>query len=337
MAARKTGRKPRQAEGNGADSLIRALKFVSAAQKKAGNVPYQTHCVFYGGFVTAFDGTLTIGHPIAEDINACPNTMLLLSALLKCGQTLSITQLDSGRLSVKSEKFKALVPCEKFDGMPYVGPDVQCAVIDERIKTGFELVSPLANETAQRTALAAILLQANSTAATNGHVLLEYWHGIDLPPNILLPKPAVKAIVATDKKLVGFGFSDNSATFFFEDKSYIKTQLFQDTYPDISKVLDAPSNPWPLPEGFYTAVDTLESFTETGLLYFGPASMRSHYDANEGASYEITGLPENAIFNAEYLQMIRPGFVKVDFQKDRALFFAENMRGAIMACHPKAT
>ena len=331
----KAGRKPRRGnEGNGAANLINALKFISPAQRKAGT-PNQTNCVFYGGFVTAFDGLLTIGHPVDEDINACPNTHGLLNALLKCGEKLSITQLDSGRLSIKSDKFKALVPCERFDVMPYAGPDVACAAIDDRLKAGFELVSPLANENAQRTSLAAILLQANTVVATNGHVLLEYWHGIDLPPNILLPKPAVKAIGNVGKKLTQFGFSGNSATFFFEDGSYIKSQLFDERYVDYASVLDVAVNPWPLPEDFYKAVDTLESFTENHLLYFGANGMRSHFDENEGASFEMSGLTAGLIFNAEYLQLVRKAFVNVDFQPDRAFFFGENARGAIMGCRAK--
>lgn len=334
--AGKSGRKPRRGnDGNGAASLINALKFVSVAQKKQGQAAHHSHCVFYGGYVTAYDGLLTAGCPIEEDIHACPNTFKLLDALTKCAEKLSITQLESGKLSIKSEKFKAIVPCEILENMPYVGPDVNCAVVDDRLKTAIETVVPLTSESADRIALTAVLIQANTAVATNGHVLLECWHGIDLPPNLLIPKAAAKAIINVGKKLTGFGFSTGSVTFFYEDRSYLKTQLIEEKYPNYLAVLDVASNCFPLPEDFYKAVDMLESFSEKGLVYFKNDSMRSSPFEGEGASYEIQGLRNNSIYNASYLQLIRNCFVNVDFQETKAFFFGNNSRGAIMGCKLK--
>lgn len=330
-----TGRRPRQPKSdNAAASLISALKFISAAQSKKGTTPNQTHCVMSNGMATAFDGVLTIGHPIEDDIAACPNTLLLLNALQKCGEQLSITQLDSGRLAVKSEKFKALVPCEQFATMPHMGCDVRCAVIDNRVKTGLEMVGGLAEEDASRMVLAATLLEANTVTATNGKCLLQYWHGIDLPPNLLLPKAAVKAIVASNKNLAGFGFSSSSATFFFEDGSYIKTVLFEDSYPRVNHFFDRAVNLWPLPEDFFKAVHTLQSFSENRVLYFDGGAMRSDVNPEVGASYEVPGLASGLAFNADYLMLMEMAFHKVDFAKDRATFFSndETMRGILMAC-----
>lgn len=334
MAGRKaTGRKPRRSgEANGASGLIEALKFVLPAQSKEGQ-PHHVHSVFYGGFVIASNGMLTIGHPVEEDINACPNTHELLKALQKCGEKLSITQLDLGRLSIKSDRFKALVDCERFEVMPYVGPDVQCAAIDDRIRTGIEVVSVLASENASRTSMACVMLQANTVVGTNGHVLMEYWHGIDLPPNILIPKAAAKAICNVGKKLVGFGYSYSSATFFYEDQSYIKTQLFEEQYVNYGAVLNVPTNPFPLPADFYKALDTVEAFSENTKVYFTETAMRSHEESsNKGATFDIEGLPKGQIYNSEYLQLVRAGFVNVDFQENKAFFFADNVRGAIMGC-----
>ena len=73
-----------------------------------------------------------------------------------------------------------------------------CAVIDDRIKAAFEAVLPLATDGAQHAHLAAVLLQSGSAVATNGHVLAEYWHGIDLPP-MLIPKASAVAILKAGK------------------------------------------------------------------------------------------------------------------------------------------
>ncbi|AMW36144.1 DNA polymerase III beta subunit [Xanthomonas phage XAJ2] len=334
MAGKKpTGRKPTRsaAEPRGADKLIAALKFIAPAQKKAG-LHYQTHCVFYGGNVIAFDGLLTIGHPIEEDIHCCPESLKLLESLNKCGQELNITQLDSGRLSIKSGRFKAIVNCHPFNEMPYVGPDQLCAVIDDRIKEAFSAIGQIISESADRIVCACICLRANTAVATNGFVLAEYWHGIDLPDNLLIPKLAVKAICAATKKLVGFGFSTHSATFFFEDGSYIKTQLFDEGYPRVENFFIKPTLPVALPEDFFKGIDALDGFDEDNVVYFSERGMSTARDGSKGATYEIEGLPNETAFSIDFLKLVQKEFLNVDFQtkEQRAYFFGKNSRGVIM-------
>lgn len=330
MTAKARARKSKN-ETKAASGLIEALRFINVAQKSSGPA-FATHCALFNGMAVAYDGVLSVAHRIPDELNACPNTASLLAALAKCGQGFTITHLDSGRLAVKSDKFKAFVPCVAFDEMPQVEPDAKIAVIDDRIKAALAAVVPLASETAQRVAFAATLLQANSAVATNGSVLLEYWHGIDLPPGLLLPKAAVNAILKTPKPLAGFGYSQSSATFYFDDESYIKTQLYDERYPNYESVLDAPSAPLPLPEDFFTAVAAVEPFSENNVCYFADGAMRSHAIESEGASYEIEGLPFPMAFNMQFLRMVEPSFKQVCFDKEKgkALFFGENARGAIM-------
>ena len=65
-------------------------------------------------------------------------------------------------------------------------------------------------------------------------MLMEAWHGLDLPPNVPLPKQFVAALVKQKKNLTGFGFSRSSATFYFEDGCWLRTQLYSDEWPDVS-------------------------------------------------------------------------------------------------------
>src|SRR5690349_12164751 len=116
-------------------SLLRALDFVAVAQKDKG-APYQTHVALTRNTAIAFDGVLAAGHIIEEDLTASPHTLTLVNALNKAEGVLSVTQLDSGRLSVKAGKFKALVPCLPDATLPGIGPDPRVGVIDNRIRTG---------------------------------------------------------------------------------------------------------------------------------------------------------------------------------------------------------
>lgn len=324
-------RKPK-ATKNGAASLIEALRFIALAQQKEGT-PAQTHCAIGNGCVVAFNGVFAAGHLIEDDLSACPHTMRLLDALNKCGETVSITQLDSGRLSVKSDKFRALIPCIPFDQLIDVGPDEPCAEIDDRIKAGFEMVAPVLSDTPQRAMLGAALLQAGSIVGTNGHMLLEYWHGIDLPPGLLIPKAACIAVSKAAKKLTKFGFTDNSATFFFEDDSFIKTQLFADSYPDYDCIFPEAPNPWPAPVGLFDAIRKVQSLADDKIVHFNGTSV-SVMDAQrkEAGSFDVDGLPDRMAFNMDYLFIAEESFKQVEFDTKgcRVLFFGDNVRGAIM-------
>ncbi len=337
MATTKRARKPAAEKNKIASNLLEALKFISVAQHSDGT-PMQTHCRIADGTVTGFDGGILAGHYIDETLNICPHTATLITALSKCADSISITQLDSGRLSIKSGKFRALVPCLNFDDIPAMQPDSPCAALTDDLKTALAACVPLAHDDAQEPFMCAVLLQANTAVSTNRHVIIEAWHGIDLPPNILLPKSSALAIAKSSKSLKSFGYSANSATFFFQDDSFIKTQLYIDKFPAYENLLNLESNPWPLPAGFYEALETVNPFVEDSKVYFFDDKISSSVDPLNGTTYDIEGLKNGLIFNIEYLKLIRPHLHKIHFdvnERGLALFFGENVRGGIMKINNK--
>jgi hypothetical protein len=186
--ATKTTKRAREAISKPAastNSFIDALKFVKVAQSSTG-VHYQTHCLIHNHWLVAYDGVLTVGTKIEEDISACPNSEKLLAALSKCGQKYSITQLDSGKISLKSEKFKALVNCIEHSQIPALGPDDNIIPIDNKIKKAFELTNQIINDSAVEAFTAGILFKSGSIVSTNKHVLVEFWHGFNIPVELLI-------------------------------------------------------------------------------------------------------------------------------------------------------
>jgi len=339
-AVAKRARKPKgETKATSAASLITALKFISLAQKPIGT-PYQAHCIMYNNWCVAFDGVLTIGCRIEENINACPKTFDLLAALQKCGEQFAITQLNEGTLSVKSGKFKATIKCVPFSDIPQSGPDTPLTIINEEIKKAFDALAWLATEGATDAFCASVMLQAQTCVATNRHVLLEYWHGLDMPPGIqlLIPRASVNAIVKSDRKLTNFGFSDNSATFFFENDAFIKTQLFKDQYPNYQAIFaQSTGNVSPLPLDFFAGVDAVSPFSENKFVYLRGDKIMSHSAEELGAMFELLGIPNDIAFNHEYLKAVEPHFKNTIFvENQRAkldkVFFSNGMiRGALMA------
>lgn len=311
-------------------SLIKALDFVALAQKDKG-APYQTHVALGRNKAVAYDGVLAAGHRIDEDLVACPHTMTLVAALKKCPGALSVTQLDSGRLSVKSGKFKSFVPCVPDATLPGIYPDPRVGTLNNNIRVGLELLSPFIVENSQRVVTASALLRSGSILATNGQVLLEYWHGIDLPPGLIVPKLFINALCRITKDIVGFGYSDTTFTVYFDDESWLKTQLYNERWPNCDDILARPHSPQLLPVGFFDALGTVMNFIEDGRVRLRNGKIHTHQDDITGASYEVEGLNANVVFNAKHLKLL-DGIIKtIDFtgNKGVSFFYGDNIRGAL--------
>lgn len=316
------------------NGFLEAIKFVNLVTKEHGT-PNEVHSLICNRTIVAHNGTIGAGCLIEEDIYAAPNNYLLLQALSKCGQDLSMLQLEGFRLAIKSNKFKAVVPCidpNIFADSVAHKPDEAMYDITDTFKEGLEIVGTLASETGQNVITASIFMNENSLISSNEKVIFEYWHGLPLPFGCAIPKAIVNPLVKAAKKLTKFGCSNASVTFWFEDQSWLKTQIYADQWPDVSKVLTKKSNAWPLPGDFWTALAAVAPFSPSGAVYFGSGTLSSHPETGVGASYECAGLPKGPIFSARLLELIKPYAKEVDFLADNGrmlVFFGDRIRGVV--------
>ncbi len=313
--------------------LIDALKFIALAQRDKAKLTTKDFCQINNGFVTASDGVLTAGIKIEEDLNCAPHTGKLLSALIHCGRNLSITQLESKKLSVKSGKFSCFVPCYEFEDAIY-SPDPMQIQIPPTIKAGFEAIAHLAKDNAQTVIESSIQLKSGSMVSSNAVVAIEFWHGVDLPI-LILPKVFVSAIHASQKTPIGIGFSESSATFWFSETQWLKTQLYGEAWPGIDYIFDMPTiDALPIPKKFFAGLRSIEDFCadgrEKGLAYLSTTGISSHPDGEEGATFAMKGL-KPMCFNVRQLKNIEKACDTIAFDENRAFFFGSNVRGVIMA------
>lgn len=330
---------------NPATGLIAAIKFVGLAQAKNGTVA-ETFCHLANQWAAASNGVLTIATRIEEDLNACPQTATFLDALQRVETDLSITQISQGFLSVASGDFRGVVPCAPFDQVPISPPDDPVAVIDDRLKAAFEAVLKVPNELSPLPHTAGVLLQSGSVVATNGAIILEYWHGIDLPPNMLVPKVALQAVLKSGKPLVRFGFSQTSVTFWFEDQSFIKTQIFAGQFPAYKSVIECNyGDMWPVPTDFFKAVAAVANFSENGSIFFKNGQVVSNLNDETPSFYKVEGLPEGVGFDGKLLALIADKASRFLFTEadptgrneiPRLFFVGENLRGVVAGLESKA-
>lgn len=338
--AAKPARKPRKpAAKKPAEGLMKALAFLEPATNDTFD--YQRYVRLINNWAIVFDGSIAMGHPIEEDLILCPHLARLKEALGRAGTTLAINATDNGRLSVSGASFRAVVPCLPGEALPPVMPDPNVAAVDDRLKEGFKAVVALAKDEADRVVEATVLLRANSIVGTNGQLILEYWHGIDLPPGLAIPQRAAKIIAKSLLPLVGFGFDEGrSATFYFENGAWLKTQLYAEAWPDVDTILNAAAYPVECPAKLFEALDAIASFSEDGAVHFHNDKLKSTY-ANEGengpvygASFDVIGLQSGHSFTSKLLKLAQPAAKMLDYttHSDRAFFYnvEDNLRGVLM-------
>lgn len=312
--------------------LISKIQFISVAQKDKGT-PSQTHCIFKNNTLTAFNGVITAGCTVVEDLNDIyPHTHAFINALERCKGELAITQLE-GKLSIKSGPFTALVPCYP-DSLPVLAPDPPLCGLSESLRQGFAAIAHLADEDNAKPMLASIMLQSGSMFTTNGFACLEFYHGLNLP-QIMLPKAFVTGICNTKKELKAFGYSGTSCTIHFVDDSWVKTQLYNGDWPELDRLFNVQSSPTPLPENFLEALTSIQKFSEgkdkEKKVYFADDMLQSHRNKAEGACYEVQGLVAGPIFGIELLKSVLVGIKSVDFNcKGMMVGLGDNVRTVLM-------
>lgn len=324
--ARRTKRKE-----TSASLLLEALKFLKPCQSKSGP-PEQQFCQISNGWVVASNEMLTIGTKIEEPLNCCPHSFQLIDALSRVDDDLAITQLEATALAVTAGGFRALVQCLPTGSVPLSAPDAAHYVLTDDLKPALAAAAILAGNEA-RPEIAPVLLQAQTCVGTNGFAIVEHYHGIDLPPNILLPKAAAVLVAKCGKGLARFGFSQSSFTFWFEDESFIKTQLYSGNYvnynnsfkdADYSKLYNAP-------EEFFKALEYLKPFCD-GAVYFKNGKVATSLNEGKASTYELPFLPDDMGFNSELLLQLQDYIKRFYFDKEKRKlhFCSDKSRGALM-------
>jgi len=308
--------------------LLDAVKFVTSVTETEGQ-PYKTHVAIANGQCMAFNGTIAASAPIPTDLFVAPNATLLLAALSKVANDISITQLD-GILSIKSEKSQYKIPCVPFDLLQYVPPDPQQAQSDDKLKEAFTICAKLIREDASPGFANGVILNGPSCVSTDRQAIIEYWHGLSMPTDLIVPKAAAHLVGKITKPLAYFGCSSRSVTFYFNDGSWIKSYLYEDEAPKFNRILNVDITPSPIPKDFWKALHDIESFCEDGNVRLSPNKLHSH-SGEAGASYEVDKLPSCHNLNIRYLKIIEPLAKKIDFVGVNGVTYwiGDNCRGAI--------
>ena len=327
MAARKTATKQLFV-----NHLLEAVKFVGLAQRGNGDETTQHAIVRYGAII-ASNRTLAAGARIAEDdLDCCPHVDRLRLALEHCGQEHTIIQ-SADSLFVRSGEFSAYVPLCDPAKLTVATPDPAVAPLGDAFRASLVVAGSLVRENAPTVLHSCIQLNPYSVVATNGAVILEHWHGFDMPPGLLIPKSFAEAVCKSRGVIAAFGFTKATFTIHYEDKSWLRTNLYQEEIPNMLAKLPCGPVERPVPAGFFKQVAEVAKWSEDGRVYFREFVMSSH-PSNTAGCFELkpeSGLPEYVSYTAASLKSISQFATHFEdrINPHATMFFGTNLRGVI--------
>lgn len=335
IPVKKRRAKRKKAQHNPAEGLIKALTFISLAQKKVGTIEDQ-YCFIGNNWAVASNGKIMLATKIAEDLQACPHTFQFINALSNCNVGMLISQLSKYELEVNSEDFRGIVPCVDASELKLIAPNAFICGLSSSIKTAISLLNPILNESATLDCYSHLLLQNQTAVASNGTIIVEVYHGEYLDNNAyVVNKQTTSVLSKTDKLLSGYGYSEVSITFFFEDKSILTCVLPDEKYPEYESIFKNDCQIRPVPENFFKAVKIINEFSNDGFVYFNNGSITNAADIGKESSYKIQGLPDGMSFNVKSLLLIETYVTSFEFdvEANKLYFFGEGLRGVILGAN----
>lgn len=324
----KKGRK--KAEPKPIDQVLENLKMLALVVKKKGTIQ-ESYIRIHDGFAYASLNELTIGCPFPFNADSIVNHNDLLEAKKVCGNEFSCAVLD-GQITIVAGNLRLVVATDYSDVWTCPQADGPVAPATDELRRALIDVAPFS--TNDRDDITGVLCQAYTAVATNGHAMLESWHGVDMPPNLRLPVSFVKKLEKIKRRITQFGFSDHSFTVWFEDGSFIRTAMYRGPYANYSAAFTDTDefDLVDLPDEFYKTLKSLVAFAKDGVVYFKDGRIYTSKNAEAASSFQHEAIPNGFGFNIKYLLLIAKHAPTVKFMHscDKIQFECGNTRGAVM-------
>lgn len=314
--------------------MIDAIKFVRGAVAKKDFVPELTHFRIKDQRITGYNGIIALSSPIDLDLDIRPRADTFTKAVQTCETTISMHVTPTGRLSVKSGKFRALIEClpDDYTGIPVlpegneidIGPDFMQAV---------RAVSPYMGFDASRPWSEGIMLKNQSAYATNNICFVEYWHGHNMPLPINIPKVAVNELLRIGQDPERVVCNQSTITFHYADGRWLRSALLGDNWPEQAfNLFDGREFDYDtMPDGLFDALRELKAFMDKeSRVYFRHDGVATSASEEIGATVECE-VPEGPVFNYKMLSLLE-GIDAIDFSPhpQPCGFMSGMMRGLIL-------
>lgn len=203
------------------------LKFM-ASHAGGTYAPTLAHFYIYNGRLQSGNGRYAVDCP-CDLPAACVHADKLHAAFQACRGEPTATLGPTG-YTVRSGKTRARLPVLDPATYPVVAPDAETEHTAPGIAAMLKRIAPFVAEDASRPWATSVCLKGGFAYATNNVVLCRVPFTAGFAESINIPLATVEAIISLGEP-VGMGVSELSATFYFEDGTWVKTQLIGGDWP----------------------------------------------------------------------------------------------------------
>lgn len=314
--------------------MLSSLKFVQGAVAKKDFVPALAHFQIKDGLVKGFNGSLALCGPIDLNLAVQPKALPFIKAIQACTDTIALHVTDTGRLSIKSGRFKAFIDCID-EAFPNIEPEGDTVRLDGGLLKVLKKLAPFIAEDASRPWARGILFRGHSAYATNNVVIIEHWLGYTFPVEINVPKSAVAELLRINEEPESMQVTPTSVTFHFSNRRWLRSQTYSLDWPDVARVLDREASPGAFPETLFASIhDCLLPFIEEdgGIYFKKDGSVATAFADGVGASVQFEPFNAHGKYNAEQFMLLEGVAERIDLTSFPAptLFFGDKVRGAIV-------
>lgn len=319
--------------------MLEQLKFVKGAVGKKDLVPALTHFLIRDGRITGYNGKISLSAPIPLDVDCCPKATDLVKAIEACGETVQLHLTDTGKLSIRSGKFRAYVQTVNSELFPLVEPEGLTVDIDGNLLPALSRLYDFSSEDASRPWAAGVLLDGESAFASNNVILAECWLGYHFPYRVNVPRFTVKEMMRIGEEPIGLQLTATSATFHYTGDRWLRTQLASNDWPDISGMLArVPATVHSVPEvpaGLWEALATIEPFLDDASRVYMLGD-RIATAPEEGTGVDFAHAPAEGLYNHKMLSLLADVAQRIDFTQYPAPlpWFGNSMRGMFVGMRP---
>lgn len=319
--------------------MLDALRFVATAVAKKDFVQELTHFKIKDGRVTGFNGIIALSSDIDVDLDIQPHAGKLLAAVKACPGTIALNMTPAGKLAVRSGSFKSFVDCLHEDDALFVYPEGDSIELGPNFVDGLAALAPVMGVDASRPWAMGIKLQGQSMFATNNVMLAEYWHGTDIPLDIVIPAMAVNEILRIGDAPTRVQITDRSISFWFGESRWMRSALLEGGIWPTDKMAQilamSTGEQLPFPAGFFDGVNTLKPFLgETGSVYILPDALLTSKHEGEGSSVDVAtvGITEMQAYHHQQLVILSEVAETIDWTAypRPCMFQGDRLRGALV-------
>jgi len=322
--------------------IVNAIRFVKKVHPKRANLSIlEKHVRLHNGFATCFDGDIAMSHPIGLDLEVCPQTHELSTALTKCGSGLTFSTTKAESLRIEGKKQTVIMQCANPSAFAFVEPDPHTLAVNDYMIEALQKVAVIVDDKNDKIVLSNVCIDGPTCCGVNASVILQSYHGFNIGERILVSKKAVKILIDVGKKLsiTHIGRGQNSLTFYYDNGAWIKIYNPEDNYPNVNDFLNIKTDLKPINSEFFKGITHVLPFCNFGDgVYFNDGVVYSCSHEGEGSKYNI-GSSEDGLFygynmqyyGGEYFKAVSKYVDKIDFTSHPTACYIEgnNFRGLI--------